>query len=100
MHHVESNFDKVKTYCNYLAILTDVQNCWLVHDLHEHPNSCVLGKQSYNVACRGNWWISFSVHISFTRLDLKQETPMDKGMQQSLRSGKPRNILPTFDLSQ
>ena len=31
MHHVESNFDKAR---NYLAILTDVQICWLVHDLH------------------------------------------------------------------
>ena len=35
MHHIESNFDNVKKLLrNYLAILTDVQNCWLVHDLH------------------------------------------------------------------
>ena len=59
---------------------------------HGHPYSSELGKQAYNVACRGNWWISSYVHISFTRLDLKQKTTVDKWMQQILRSGEPRNF--------
>jgi len=48
----------------------------------ENPYSRELGKQAYNAACRGSWWISSSMHISFTRLDLKQETTMGKWMQQ------------------
>ena len=43
--------------------------------IHTH---CYLRKQAYNAACKGNWWISSSMHISFTRLDMKQETTMDK----------------------
>ena len=39
--------------------------------------TCELRKQAYNAACRGNWWISSSVHVSLTRLDLKRETIMD-----------------------
>jgi len=62
----------------------------------KNPYSCELGKQAYIAACRGSWWISSSMHISFTRLDLKQESTMDKGMQQILFSGEPRNLLPTF----
>jgi len=45
---------------------------------HGHPFSGELGKQAYNAAYRGNWWISSSVHISFTRVDKKQLTTMDK----------------------
>jgi len=45
---------------------------------HGHPYSRELGIQVYTAACRGNWWISSSMHVSFTRLDLKQETIMDK----------------------
>jgi len=45
---------------------------------HGHPFSGELGKQAYNAAYRGNWWISFSVRISFTRVDKKQLTTMDK----------------------
>ena len=44
-------------------------NCWQeceVIGIHTHVN---WGNQAYNAACRGNWWISSSVHISFTRLD-------------------------------
>ena len=44
---------------------------------HGHPYSLKLGKQAYTAACGWNWWISSSMHISFTRLDLKQETTMD-----------------------
>jgi len=42
--------------------------------IHTHE----LGKQAYNSASRGNWWISSSVHISFTKLEVKQESAMDK----------------------
>jgi len=62
---------------------------------HGQPYSCELGKQAYNAACRGNWWSSSSMHISFTRLDLKQETTTDIWMQQISRSGKRRTLLPT-----
>ena len=52
--------------------------CWQEGEamgIHTYVNS---EKQAYNAACRGNWWISFSIHISFTRLDLKLETAVDK----------------------
>jgi len=65
---------------------------------HRHPYSSELVKQAYDVACRENWWISSSMHISFTRLDAMQETVMDKWLQQITRSGKPRNLLLTFNL--
>ena len=51
--------------------------CWQegeVIGIHAHE----LGKQAYNAACRGNWWIFSSVQISFTKLEAKQETTMDK----------------------
>jgi len=51
--------------------------CWQegeVIGIHTHE----LGKQAYNAACRGNWWISSSMLISFTRLDLKKETTEHK----------------------
>ena len=48
-----------------------------VMDIHTHY-SRELGKQAYTAACRGNWWISSSMHISLTKLDLKQETVMGK----------------------
>jgi len=50
------------------------RKCWQegeVVGIHTHE----LRKQAYNVACGGNWWISSSVHISFTKLEAKQETP-------------------------
>jgi len=63
-------------------------------------HTCELEKQAYNAACRGNCWISSSLHIAFTRLDAKLETTMDKWMQQILGSVEPRNLLLTFPLSQ
>ena len=36
---------------------------------HRHPYSCELGKQAYNEACKGNWWISSTLHVSFIRVD-------------------------------
>jgi len=57
---------------------------------HGHPYSWELRKQAYNAACWGNWWISSSVHISFTRLELKQQTTMDIWMQQVSRRGEPK----------
>jgi len=75
------------------------RKCWQEGEvIGIHAHEC--GKQTYNAACMGNWWISSSVHISFTRLDAKQETTMDKLMQQILRSGEPRNLILTFPLSQ
>ena len=53
------------------------RKCWQegeVIGIHTHE----LGKQAYNAACRGNWWISSSMHISFTKLEAKRETTMDK----------------------
>ena len=67
---------------------------------HGHPYSWELRKQAYNAACRGNWWISSSVHISFTRLGWKKETTMDKWLQHISRRGEPRNLLPSFHVSQ
>jgi len=51
--------------------------CWQeceVIGIHTHE----LGKQAYNAACKENWWISSSLHISFTKLEAKQETSVDK----------------------
>jgi hypothetical protein len=53
------------------------RECWQegeVIGLH----TCELGKQACNAACGGNWWISSSLHISFTTPDAKLETTMDR----------------------
>jgi len=39
---------------------------------------CEVRKQAYNAAYRGNWWIPSFLHITFTRLDERQFTTMDK----------------------
>ena len=53
------------------------RKCWQEGEVIGIHNQ-ELGKQAYNAACRGNWWISSFVHISFTKLEAKQETTMDK----------------------